>query len=131
MTRACFLVNVAPDDTLLLSAAIRGALPDAQTSVARFDIAVLNALSPDLLIIDPDDLAVDPLEALRQLRFVAPESTIVVYTGSPESSFARECHNAGATCLLSKSSSEDELTSGIRQGLRSGCFTDPRFGHTV
>jgi DNA-binding NarL/FixJ family response regulator len=34
---------------------------------------------------------------------------------------------AGANGLLSKSSSEAELTNGIRDVLARGCYTDPRF----
>jgi DNA-binding NarL/FixJ family response regulator len=114
-----------------MTAALSAALPDAQTSIVKLDIAMLNTLAPDALVIDVDDLAIDPLEALRQLRFVVPVCAIIVYTNSAKPMFARDCHNAGANCLLSKSSSVEQMASGIRYAMQSGCFTDPRFSRTA
>ena len=131
MARACCLVNVAHRDILRITAALSAAVPGSEISIAQLDNAMLNTLAPDVLVIDLDELATDPLEALRQLRFVVPDCAIVVYTNSAKTSFARECHNAGANCLLSKLSSHEQLASGIRYSLRSGCFTDPRFSRTA
>ena len=127
MYRACCLVNVAPEQTLLLTTALGQAIPGAKTTIALLDVPVLNTLAPGVLVIDVDGLAIDPLEAVRRIRFVLPDSAVVVYTGSPDAAFARACHNAGATCLLSKNSSIKELATGIRHAIRSGCYTDPRF----
>jgi len=131
LARACCLVHVAHTDILRITAALSAAVPEAETTIALLDNAILNTLAPDVLVIDVDGLATDPLEALRQLRFVVPECAIVVLTNSAKPSFARECHNAGANCLLSKFSSQEQLATGIRFALRSGCFTDPRFSHTA
>ena len=127
MARACCLVNVAPRDILRITAALASALPGVQAAVAKLDIGVLNALSPDVLAIDVDELEIDPFEALRQIRFVIPDCSIVVFTNSAKPTFARDCHNAGANCLLSKLSNHAQLVAGIRHAMRSGCFTDPRF----
>jgi DNA-binding NarL/FixJ family response regulator len=127
MARACCLVAVAPKDIPLLTAALAAAVEHAATTIARFDIALLNALAPDVLILDIDDMKGDPAESLRQLRFVLPECIIVVYTCSTQSKVVRDCHNAGANCLLSKSSSEAQLVAGLRLAMWSGCYTDPRF----
>jgi DNA-binding NarL/FixJ family response regulator len=127
MARACCLAAVAPQDIPLLTAALNSAVAYAETTIAQVNTAVLKRLSPDVLVIDIDRLDVDPLEALRQLRFVLPDCVIVVYTNSTETSVVRACHNAGANCLLSKSSNEAQLASGLRRAMFSGCFTDPRF----
>lgn len=127
MARACCLVGVAPEEVLRLTAALTAAAENAETTVALFDIVMLNALAPDILLVDIDSLKTDPLEALRQLRFVLPHCIIVAYTSTKKYPLLRDCHSAGANCLLSKSSTEAELTIGLRRALWSGCFTDPRF----
>jgi DNA-binding NarL/FixJ family response regulator len=81
----------------------------------------------DLLVVDLDDLDTDPIELLRMTRFVLPTCIIAVYSGPRPLTWARSCHLAGASCILSKSSGESEITGGLRQALASGCFTDPRF----
>jgi len=127
MARACCLVAVAPKDIPLLTAALAAAVEHAATTIARFDIALLNVLAPDVLIVDIDDVKGDPAETLRQLRFVLPECIIAVYTSSTQAKVVRDCHNAGANCLLSKASTLEQLIAGIRLAMWSGCFTDPRF----
>jgi CheY-like chemotaxis protein len=127
MARVCCLAAVDPDDTHLLGSVLKGAGEPGYPIVARFDVAALGKLAPGVLIADIDRLEVDPLEALRQLRFVLPECVIVVYTAGVESSWGRACHLAGATCVLSKESRERQLTMGLRHALQTGCFTDPRF----
>jgi len=68
----------------------------------------------------------DPLELLRQVRFVLSVSLILVYMDCPNGSWNVDYHAAGANGLLSKQSSITELAVGLRSALRSGCFTDPR-----
>lgn len=127
MARVCCLAAVDPKDIPLVGSALKGAGQPALTVVVRLDVAALGKLAPDLLVADIDRLKVDPLETLRQLRFVLPECVIVVYTAAVESSWGRECHLAGASCVLSKASTESELIDGLQRALETGCFTDPRF----
>ena len=51
---------------------------------------------------------------LRQLRFVLPDCIIAAYTGVMLRSWARNCHLAGANCLLAKDSSNEQLSEGLR-----------------
>ncbi len=127
MARVCCLAAVDPADIQLLGGALKGAGESGYTIAARLDVAALGRLAPDVLVADIDHLEVDPLEALRQLRFVLPECVIVVYTAGIAASWGRACHLAGATCVLSKDSREPQLTVGLRRAFRTGCFTDPRF----
>jgi DNA-binding NarL/FixJ family response regulator len=114
-------------DIPLLSAALKGAGAATLTIIARLDVAELRKVGPDVLVADIDRLERDPLEMLRQLRFVLPDCVIVVYTANIKSSWGRACHLAGASCLLSKGSTESRLISGLQHAMRTGCFTDPRF----
>jgi DNA-binding NarL/FixJ family response regulator len=99
----------------------------APALVARLDVSELGRLTPDLLICDVDESEVDALELLRQIRFVLPECLIAVYTGVMTSSWGIACHLAGVNCMLSKDADESRLIKGVRDALRSGCYTDPRF----
>lgn len=127
MARVCCLAAVAPEDLPLLSAALKGAGERDLTIVAQLDVAALGRLAPDVLVVDVDRQRVDQLETLRRLRFVLPECVIVVYTGAVGSAWGRDCHFAGASCVLSKESREPLLVSGLRRAIQTGCFTDPRF----
>jgi len=127
MARVCCLAAVNPPDIQLLSAALAGAGETNLAIVSQLDVAGLGKLAPDLLVADVDRLEVDPLELLRQLRFVLPECVIVIYTGVAKSSWGRSCHLAGASCMLSKGSHQSRLISGLRHAIQTGCFTDPSF----
>ena len=126
MARVCCLASVNPEDTHLLGCVLKGAGEPDYTIVARLDVPALGKLAPEVLVADIDDLEVDALEALRQLRFVLPECVIVVYTAGVGPAWGRASHLAGATCVISKESREPELTIGLRHALQTGCFTDPR-----
>ncbi|MGA2759708.1 MAG: hypothetical protein ABSF08_05215 [Candidatus Cybelea sp.] len=127
MARVCCLAAVDPEEIQLLGRALSGAGETGNAIVAPLEVAALGRLAPDVLVADIDRLEVDPLEALRQLRFVLPECVIVVYTAGMASSWGRACHLAGATCVLSKESSEPQLAAGLRRAFQTGCYTDPRF----
>jgi DNA-binding NarL/FixJ family response regulator len=127
MARTCCLAGIDGAMVPMFSAVFKAAGEPALATLARLDVVELGKLSPDVLICDVDDVTSDPLELLRQLRFVLPECLIAVYSGIMEQSWGRSCHLAGANCLLSKSSGEDDLSEGLRAGLASGCYTDPRF----
>lgn len=127
MARVCCLAAVDPKDIPLLGAALKGAGEPGLTIVAHLNVAALGKLAPDVLVADLDQQKVDPLEMLRQLRFVLPECVIVVYTGTARPAWGRACHLAGASCVLSKESREPLLVSGLQHAIQTGCFTDPRF----
>ncbi len=96
-------------------------------TVARLNITELGAAHLNLLVCDVDAVDVDPLELLRQLRFVLPECLIVLYTGVLQRRWSIECHLAGVNAMLAKVSSEPQLAAGLRDVMLSGCYTDPRF----
>ncbi len=126
MARLCCLA-VDSKDIPLLGASLKAAGQPGLAIVAHLDVAALGKLSPDVLVADVDRQKVDPLEMLRQLRFVLPECVIVVYTGTVTRAWGRACHLAGASCVLSKESGKALLVSGLQCAIETGCFTDPRF----
>jgi DNA-binding NarL/FixJ family response regulator len=126
MARNCCFAAITPDDAPLLSAALKGAGERALAAVARLNVRELRKMKPDILIVDIDRLETDNLEMVRQIRFVLPDCTLIIFTGAKELEWGRECHLAGANGILSKESSESELASGLHHAIESGCFTDPR-----
>ncbi len=126
MIRVTCLADVAREQIAMFIAVLKRAGLPVSPSVAGLDVFELGKLAPDVLVADLDGLPVDPLERLRQLRFVLPACIIVVYTGNNTRAWGVDYHLAGATGVLSKASTEAELASGVRSSLRVGCFTDPR-----
>jgi DNA-binding NarL/FixJ family response regulator len=127
MANTCCLAGIAISEVPIFCAILREAGGTGLVTVARLSVSELGRLTPNLLVCDIDSVEVDPLELLRQIRFVLPECIIAVYTGTVTRSRSRACHLAGANCLLSKSSSFASLARGLRSAERSGCFTDPSF----
>jgi len=126
MARTTCLADIAPEKVSLFRLVVKRAKAPPLVVTARVDVVALRAISPDLLICDLDALEVDPLETLRQLRFVLPGCIIAVYTQNTKRSWGLSCHSAGANGVLSKSSSETELAVGLKLAMSEGCFTDPR-----
>jgi DNA-binding NarL/FixJ family response regulator len=110
----------------MLNAALVGAGERALASVPRLNVRELSELKPDILIVDIDRLQSDRLEMVRQIRFVLPDCTIVVYTDATKLEWGRECHLAGANGVISKESNKSQLASGLHSAIETGCFTDPR-----
>jgi DNA-binding NarL/FixJ family response regulator len=127
MARNCCLAGIDKEMVPMFSAVFRAAGELPLATLARLDVRELGRLLPDVLVCDVDTTKKDPLELLRQIRFVLPECLVAVYTGTTTRSWAVACHLAGANCLLSKDSDERQLTKGLRGALRIGCYTDPRF----
>jgi len=127
MPRICCFAGIDEAVEPVFTAVLEAAGETNHPLVAPLDVRSLGKLRPDLLIADVDHLTVDPLELVRQIRFVLPSCAIAVYTGDGRRAWSLACHMAGANGLLSKSSSEAELAIGIRDVLTSGCYTDPRF----
>jgi DNA-binding NarL/FixJ family response regulator len=126
MARTTALADIDPEKVSLFRLVVKRAKAPPLIVTARVDVVSLRAVSPDLLICDLDALETDPLEMLRQLRFVLPGSIIVLYTQNTKRSFGPSAHSAGANGVLSKSSSEAELAVGLKLAMSDGCFTDPR-----
>jgi DNA-binding NarL/FixJ family response regulator len=111
----------------LLTAALLSSGFESPAVAERINVTELGLATPQIVVLDVDDLDIDPFELLRMIRFVLPLCVIAVYSGTLEQGWALNCHLAGANCVLSKTSNEEQLTAGVREGITSGCFTDPSF----
>jgi DNA-binding NarL/FixJ family response regulator len=126
MPRTCCLAGLSAGDALLFTEVLKKAGAPMGVVAARVNVPEIGKLAPAVLVCDLDALTTDPLEMLRQLRFVLADCVVIVYTTSDRREFGLEAHKAGANGVLSKESTIDELARGLRASLRSGCFTDPR-----
>jgi DNA-binding NarL/FixJ family response regulator len=126
MVRTTVLAGIDPKLVSMFGGVLSAAGAPAMARLARLDVPELGRLFPDVLVCDIDNVDVDPFELLRRIRFVLPDCMIAVYTGVVERTWGVAAHRAGANCLLSKGSTEGNLSSGVRAGMRSGCYTDPR-----
>jgi DNA-binding NarL/FixJ family response regulator len=129
-TRSCIAGNRASRIPLLTASLASSGYPDP-VICPRINVTELGRSAPDLLVLDVDDIEVDPLELIRRTRFVLPGCTIVVYSGLLRQSWAKSCHLAGANCVLSKWSNAAQLVAGLSQALSSGSFTDPMFAQSL
>ena len=111
----------------LLTAALLASGFASPAIAERINVTELGLAAPRIVVLDVDDLDIDPFELMRMIRFVLPLCLIAVYSGTLKQSWALSCHLAGANCVLSKTSNEAEPAAGLREGLTSGCFTDPSF----
>jgi DNA-binding NarL/FixJ family response regulator len=121
------LAGILPADEGHVRSALAKVGMSASPGVEPLDVADLGKRQPRVIACDVDRLAIDPLEFLRQLRFVLPETIIVAITGTVSTAWAVSCHLAGVTCMLCTGSSQAQIVTGLRDALLSGCYTDPRF----
>jgi len=81
---------------------------------------------PDLMFIDVDFSAQEPLKFITLLRTLLPKALIAVYTSMRSSEWAKACHFSGANAVLTKAADGGEIVAGLRQMIETGEFTDVR-----
>ncbi len=81
---------------------------------------------PELIFIDIDFSAQEPLKFITLLRTLLPKALIAVYTSMRSAEWAKACHFSGANAVLTKAADRDEIVRGLRQMIDTGEFTDVR-----
>lgn len=104
---------------------IRGGYDDP-LNFDSLEVAKIARHAPRAVLVDLDNLQTDRLECLRQLRFVLPQSAIVAVLSDSLEDWAAQCHLAGASGVLLRSTLPRVL-AGLRRAVRHGCYTDPAF----
>jgi DNA-binding NarL/FixJ family response regulator len=111
----------------MLTAALKASGETRRPVRSALNVRDIGRVHPELLVADIDGLAVDPLELIRQIRFVLPTCVIVVVSAERRREWALACHLAGVNGVVSKSSTKAEVVEGLADARASGCYTDPRF----
>ncbi|SEO93421.1 DNA-binding response regulator, NarL/FixJ family, contains REC and HTH domains [Luteibacter sp. UNC138MFCol5.1] len=77
-------------------------------------IAMVDALSPDVTLLDLQMPKVDGLQALTTIRRRHPSTGVVVFTVYPGDARVTQALHLGATSYLLKSASRDDILEAIR-----------------
>ncbi len=102
----CILLDTEPDFTV-----VGRACDGAQA------VDVVAETAPDLVVLDVVMPVLDGLGALPQLRQIAPDACVVVFTGMSEQSVREEALALGADALVDK----DVATGPLVEALRDAC----------
>lgn len=99
---------------------------DLRTVSSDIDMRALLDEQPELLFVDVDFIAEDPLRLVDVLRLLVPNAVICVYTSQRSTQWAQACHFAGATAVFHKNARRTEILAGMREALRKQPYTDVR-----
>ena len=79
-----------------------------------------------LILIDPDYTGADPFDAVRAVAGRAPCAAICVITGEHEPGTLLRYQRAGATSVVSKAATDNELVQALRLSLSRRAYADAR-----
>lgn len=83
-------------------------------------IAEAARLQPDVIMLDLAMPKRSGLEALPELRLIAPDAQIIVFSGFAGGSVAEQVIALGATAYLEKGATPDMIVATIEQALANG-----------
>ncbi len=81
-------------------------------------IALSSTSDPDLVLLDINMPRVDGVQALRQIRALKPNTTIIMLTSISEESVVEECVTLGASYFIRKDVRADLLKTELQAMLR-------------
>lgn len=120
------------DDHAVLRAGLRlliDAQPDMKTVGEAEDgmdtLAQVEALHPDVILLDLSMPRVGGLTILREVRARAPKTRVLVLTMHAEEEYLREALRLGAAGYVVKSAADQELLSAIRAVARGEVYVHP------
>jgi DNA-binding NarL/FixJ family response regulator len=113
------------DDNSLFARALE-ALLDVEQSIKIVGLAndgedamrLARELSPDVILMDLSMPRLDGLDATRRIREEAPETSIVVLTGSSDQADVERARNAGAAGYVTKDRILGELVAAIHAAVK-------------
>ncbi len=114
------LLNAEPDCTVVGEAA------DGHEC-----LRVAQATQPDVILLDINMPHLNGLEALPQLRQVAPKSRILVLTMHDDVTYLRQVLRAGGAGYVLKQAADVELLSAIRTVYNGGTFLHPNHAQAL
>ncbi len=110
--------------TALLNAeadmAVGGAAGDGAES-----LRVVSALQPDVILLDINMPTMSGLEALPELRKVAPKGRILILTMHDDQTYLRQVLALGGSGYVLKQAADSELLTAIRTVYYGGTFLHP------
>jgi two-component system response regulator NreC len=86
---------------------------------------------PDVLVLDLNMPGRPTLEAIPEIRQVAPKTQIVVLTMQDEPAYAREALGAGVLGYVLKEAADSELVEAIKRAASGDTYLNPRLGARI
>lgn len=80
--------------------------------------------APDVVLVDPDQVAVSPAETMKQLTGLTKPVAVVAYASTLDPRTVSACFNAGFRGFLSKASNLNVLQSAIDAVYSGGIYMD-------
>jgi DNA-binding NarL/FixJ family response regulator len=118
------------DDHLLVAEALKGLLAEEfeLVGIVQDGLALVQAataLNPDVVVADITMPHMNGLDAVAQLRQVAPEIKVVFLTMHHDVAYARRAIEAGASGFVLKHSAPAELLLAITSAMQGRTFITP------
>ncbi len=102
-----------------------------QAPDGRAALAMIEGLSPDVVLMDVRMPGMDGIETTRELKSRFPALGIVALTGSEDQRAVRDMLVAGASGYVLKDSDGDEILFAVRQAFTGGGVLSPEVTPTV
>lgn len=83
-------------------------------------VALAQATTPSVMLLDVEMPGHSPMETMRQLRMVSPRTRVIVLTMHDDPQLVRQMLQAGVSAFLHKSVSREDLVAAIRSAVREG-----------
>jgi DNA-binding NarL/FixJ family response regulator len=110
-------------------------VPDLQVCGEAGDgeeaVAMARKLKPDVVVLDVDMPGMSGVEAMRQIKRLAPKTEILVFTAHDTSELVHEVFEAGARSLVLKTDAVQYLVTAIREVAQHRPFLTPGIAEIV
>jgi DNA-binding NarL/FixJ family response regulator len=118
------------DDHQIVAEGLRGLLePEFElvgiVTDGREALAAIEALRPDVVVLDITMPSLNGIEAARQLRAAGSPVKVVFLTMHRDAAYAARALDAGATGFVLKHDAATELITAIRQALQGRTYVTP------
>ena len=77
----------------------------------------LARLQPDVIVVDLFMPPSDGLEMCRHIKYVAPETLVIIVSASTDADVAKEALRAGASAFINKAAAGDDLLPAIHRAM--------------
>jgi len=84
----------------------------------------LARLQPDVIVVDLFIPPSDGLEICRHIKYVAPETRVIIVSASTDAEVAKEALRAGASAFINKAAAGDALVPAIQRAMATRSSPD-------